>query len=133
MAWHERNEEPGRRAHETSVDRHAARRRSRREHDETGGGPLGLGWGLGAFAVGALIGAALWRPAYGYGYGYPAYGYGYPAYGYGYGYPAYSYGYPAYGYGYGSPYGYGGGYYRAYYGYAYQPSRRVRRAVYRYR
>ena len=69
-----------------------------------------MGWGLGAFAVGALIGAALWRPAYGYGYGYPAYGYGY-----------------------GSPYGYGGGYYRAYYGYAYQPSRRVRRAVYRYR
>ena len=58
-----------------------------------------MGWGLGAFAVGALIGAALWRPAYGYG----------------------------------SPYGYGGGYYRAYYGYAYQPSRRVRRAVYRYR
>ena len=48
-----------------------------------------MGWGLGAFAVGALIGAALWRPGYGYGYGYPAYGYGYPAYGYGYGYPAY--------------------------------------------
>src|SRR6266567_8724141 len=47
MAWHERNEEPGRRAHETSVDRHAARRRSRREHDETGGGPLGwLGVGF---------------------------------------------------------------------------------------
>src|SRR5437870_11022626 len=47
MAWHERNEEPGRRAHETSIDRHAARRRSRREHDETGGGPLGwLGVGL---------------------------------------------------------------------------------------
>jgi hypothetical protein len=77
----------------------------------------GWGWGIGAFAVGALLGAALWRPAYGYGYGYPAYGYGYAS--------------PAYGYGY--PYGYGG-YSRAYYGaYAYQPSRRVRRAVYRYR
>jgi hypothetical protein len=31
-----------------------------------------LGWGIGAFAIGALIGAALWRPAYAY---YPAYGY----------------------------------------------------------
>jgi hypothetical protein len=60
----------------------------------------GWGWGLGGLAAGLLIGAALARPAYGYGY--PAYGYGYPAYGYGYGYPAYSYGYayPAYGYGY---------------------------------
>ncbi len=47
-------------------------------------------------------------PAYGYG-GYPGYGYGYPAYGGGYpygGYPGYGYGYPAYGYG-GYP-GYGG-------------------------
>ena len=41
------------------------------------------GWGpaIGGFAVGALIGSALARPYYGYGY--PAY------YGYGYGYPAY--------------------------------------------
>ena len=37
----------------------------------------GWGWGLGGFAIGALIGAALTRPYYaGYGYGYPAYGYG---------------------------------------------------------
>jgi hypothetical protein len=47
---------------------------------------------------------------YGWGYGYPAYGYagyGYPAYGYaGYGYPAYGYAVP--GYGYGTPgFGYG--------------------------
>jgi len=55
----------------------------------------GWGWGFGAFAIGALIGAALWRPAYSYYY--PAYGYGYPAYGYG---------------GYYRPYY--GGYYRAY-------------------
>jgi hypothetical protein len=50
-------------------------------------------WGpaLGGLAVGAIIGSALARPAYGYyGYGYPAYSYGYaPAY-YGY---AYSPGY----------------------------------------
>src|ERR1700720_1301836 len=56
------------------------------------------GWGpaIGGFALGALIGRALARPYYGYGYGYPAY-YSY-GYGYGYGYPAYySYGYrPAY-------------------------------------
>src|SRR5260370_1586126 len=69
----------------------------------------GWGWGLGAFAIGALIGAALWRPAYSYRYPAYSYGYGYPAYGYGYGYPAYSYGYgyPSYGY---------GGYYRPHYG-----------------
>jgi hypothetical protein len=56
-------------------------------------------WGpaIGGFAVGAVIGSALARPYYGYGYGYPAsYGYGYPAY-YSYGYPRYySYGYPRY-------------------------------------
>ena len=72
-------------------------------------------WGCwaGAGIAAAVIGGALASRAYGYGYGYPAYGYGYGA--------------PAYGYGY-------GGYSRAYYGaYAYQPSRRVRRAVYRYR
>src|SRR5215470_4081293 len=34
--------------HETSVDRRSASRRSGREHDETGGGPLGLGLGMGA-------------------------------------------------------------------------------------
>jgi hypothetical protein len=46
-------------------------------------------------AAGAIIGSALARPYYGYGYGYPAYGYAaYPAYGYA-GYPAYSYGYAA--------------------------------------
>ena len=69
----------------------------------------GWGFGFGAFAIGALIGAALWRPAYSYYYPAYGYGYGYPTYGYGYGYPAYSYGYgyPAYGY---------GGYYRPYYG-----------------
>jgi hypothetical protein len=78
----------------------------------------GWGWGLGGLAIGALIGAALTRPYYAYGYGYPAYGYGYgyPAYSYGYSYPAYSYGYgyPAYRYGYRRFYGsrvYGG--YRA--------------------
>src|SRR6185437_13769150 len=48
------------------------------------------------------------RPAYGYSYGYPAYGYGnyggygsYGGYGYtypSYGYSSYGYGYPAYGY-----------------------------------
>jgi hypothetical protein len=55
-------------------------------------------WGpaLGGLAVGAIIGSALARPAYGY-YGY-------------YGYPAYSYGYaPAY-YGYASSPGYYGYY-----------------------
>src|SRR5260370_27192113 len=75
----------------------------------------GWGWGLGAFAIGALIGAALWRPAYSYRYPAYGYGYGYPAYGYGYGYPAYSYGYgyPSYGYGgYYPPYF--GGYYSAF-------------------
>ena len=47
------------------------------------------GWGpaLGGFAVGAIIGSALARPAYGY-YGY----YGYPAYSY-YGYAPSYYGY----------------------------------------
>jgi hypothetical protein len=75
------------------------------------------GWGgwwgpaIGGFAVGALIGSALARPYYGYGYGYPAYyGYGYPAY-YGYGHPAY-YGYPRYySYGFYAP----RPYYRRYY------------------
>jgi hypothetical protein len=91
----------------------------------------GWGWGLGGLALGLTIGAALSRPAYAYGYGYPAYSYGYGYPGYGYGYPAYSYasygyGYPAYGY------GYGGGYYRpayrsAYYG-GYRPA--YRPAVY---
>ena len=62
-------------------------------------------WALGGLALGAVVGSAIARPYYGYGYGYPAYSYGYPAYGYGY--PAYSYGYPAY-------YGYGD---RPYYGF----------------
>jgi hypothetical protein len=66
----------------------------------------GVGLGL---AAGAIIGSAIASNRYYYG--------GYPAYGYGYGYPAYSYGYyPAYSYGYAS-YGYA----PAYYGYAYYP------------
>lgn len=73
-------------------------------------------WGpaLGGFAVGAIIGSALARPAYGYGYGY---GYGYPAYGYGYAPAYYGYGYPAYGYGYYAPRYYYAPrpYYRSYY------------------
>ena len=97
----------------------------------------GWGWGLGGLALGLTVGAALSRPAYAYGYGYPAYSYGYGYPGYGYGYPGYSYasygyGYPAYSYasyGYGYPaygYGYGGGYYRrpAVYG-GYRVARRV--------
>jgi hypothetical protein len=94
-----------------------------------GWGHGGWGWGgvgLG-LAAGALVGAALTAPYYGYGYGY-----GYPAYGYGYGYPAYAYddydyGYPGYGYGYGyaAPavgYGYGGYWpHRHFGGYAYRP------------
>ena len=55
----------------------------------------GWGWGLGGLAAGALVGAALTAPYWGYGGGY---GYGYPSYGYGYGYPGYRYGYGGYGY-----------------------------------
>src|SRR5258708_37887896 len=44
----------------------------------------GWGWGLGAFALGALIGPALWRPAYGHRYS----GYGEPAHSFRHGYPA---------------------------------------------
>src|SRR5262249_58310620 len=109
-------------SHETNADRPAARGRSRREHDETGGSPLGMGLGprrlrhrradrRGAVATGLflLLSGLLWLwlrlPRYGYGYGYRAYGYGYPAYAYGYGYPSYGY----------------GGYYRPYYrAYAYR-------------
>lgn len=70
-------------------------------------------WGpaLGGFAIGAIIGGALARPYYGYGYGSYGYGYGYPAYGY---YAPTYYGYaPAY-YGYAPAYS---GYYapRPYY------------------
>jgi hypothetical protein len=108
----------------------------------------GWGWGLGGLAAGALVGAALTAPWWGYsstGYGYPAYGYGYgyPGYGSGYGYGGYGgygyaptygygsgYGYPAYGYGTGSGYGYGygTGYSSPGYGYAYHPV--VRRPLY---
>src|SRR5262245_10062 len=64
----------------------------------------GWGWGVGAFAIGALVGAALARPYYARSYYY------YPGY-YGYAYPAYGYAYPAYSYGYyGGPYGYYGDY-----------------------
>ena len=74
------------------------------------------GWGWRGAALGAAaVGTALAARSYygGYGYGYPAYGYGsgysYPSYGYstGYSYPSYGYGYstgysyPSYGYGYG--------------------------------
>jgi hypothetical protein len=67
----------------------------------------GRGWGLalGGFALGAVVGSAIARPYYEYGY--PAYSYGYPPYGYG------SYGYPAYSYGYARPY-YGYNYYRGF-------------------
>jgi hypothetical protein len=68
----------------------------------------GEGWGLGAFALGAFVGAALARPAYAY----------YPAYSYGYAYPAYSYGYGGY---------YGG--YRPYYRPALYGGYRVARRV----
>jgi len=41
------------------------------------------GWGFGAFALGAVVGAALARPYYARSYYYPAYyGYAYPAYPY---------------------------------------------------
>ena len=78
-------------------------------------------WGpaLGSLAVGAIIGSALARPAYGY-YGY-------------YGYPSYSYGYaPAY-YGYAPAY-YGHAYSPGYYGYyAPRPYYSCWRGRYRYR
>jgi hypothetical protein len=45
----------------------------------------GLGWGIGALAAGALIGAAIASP-YTYGGYYSGYGYPYSGYGYGYGY-----------------------------------------------
>ena len=80
----------------------------------------GYSWGRwyvpGAFVGGALFGAAIARPPYGYPpapYGYPPPAYGYPAPVYGYGYPYYG---PAYypGYGYRGYYG-GRGYgYRGY-------------------
>ncbi len=77
----------------------------------------GWGWGpaIGGFAVGALIGSALARPYYGYGYA-PYYSYGYPAY-YSYGYPSYySYGYPSYySYGFYAPRPYYRHYYRRHY------------------
>jgi len=70
----------------------------------------GLGWGIGALAAGALIGAAIASP-YTYGGYYSGYGYPYSGYGYG--------------YGYGYPYGYSSVYYPSYsYGY-YRPIRRV--------
>ena len=69
-----------------------------------GGGWGGAGIGL---AAGALIGAAIAAPAYGYGYA-PAYGYGYaPAYGYGYDDDSPAYAPAAYDYGYAPAYGYG--------------------------
>jgi hypothetical protein len=76
-------------------------------------------WGpaLGGLAVGAIVGSALARPYYGYGYGgYPYYGTYYapaPVY-YSYYAPAY-YGY----YGYSRPYGYGC-WRRGYYGHRYR-------------
>ena len=73
----------------------------------------GIGFGIGALAAGALIGAAIASPYYYGGYG----GYG----GYYGGYPSYSYGYP---YGYGG-YGYSTAYYPAYSYSYYRPYRRV--------
>ena len=66
-----------------------------------------IGCWVGAGIAAAVIGGVFASRAYGYGYGYPAYGLrrlrrlriprlqlcGYPAYSYGYGYPAYSYAY----------------------------------------
>jgi hypothetical protein len=74
-------------------------------------------WGWGGFGVGlaagAIFGAALSAPYYGYGYPAYSYGYGYPAYSYGYSYPAYSYGYaPAYSYSYYPRYRYRAAFYR---------------------
>lgn len=70
----------------------------------------GFGWGVGALAAGALIGAAIATSPYTYGGYYPYSGYGYP--------------YSGYGYGYGYPYGYSSAYYPSYsYGY-YRPIRR---------
>src|SRR6516164_8964812 len=61
----------------------------------------GWGWGWGGVSVGEAAGALIGVPVSSYACGYP------PAYGYGFGYPAYCYGYgtgysyPSYGYGYG--------------------------------
>jgi hypothetical protein len=89
-----------------------------------------IGCWVGAGIAAAVIGGVFASQAYGYGYGYPAYGY--RGYG-GYGYPAYSYGYgyPAYGYGYGYPaysYAYSPVVYRPYYA----PRRYYARRYYRY-
>ncbi len=73
----------------------------------------GLGWGIGGFAAGAIIGSAIASGApYGYYGGGPYYG--------GYGYPG-----PGYGYGY--------GYAPAYYGYGYRPYYAPRPRYYGYR
>jgi hypothetical protein len=90
-------------------------------------------WGWGGsgvgLAAGAIFGAALSAPYYGYGYPAYSYGYGYPAYSYGYSYPGYGYGYPAYSYGYSYPaYSYG---YAPAYSYSYYPRYRYRAAFYR--
>jgi hypothetical protein len=85
----------------------------------------GFGFGIGALAAGALIGAAISSPYY-YG-AYPYYA-GYPYYGYGYGYPyGYTYTttyYPAYSYSYYRPY-------RRHYYAAYRPSWRHSYGMYR--
>ena len=72
----------------------------------------GWGWGWGGVSVGEAAGALIGVPVSSYACGYP------PAYGYGFGYPAYCYGY---GTGYSYP-AYGG------YRYAYRPY--VRRHLY---
>jgi hypothetical protein len=61
-----------------------------------GWGGAGLGLGLGV-ATGALVGAALARPYYGYGYGYPYGGYGGDYGGYGGDYAGYGGDYAGYG------------------------------------
>ena len=96
--------------------------------EETSAVPVrfgGWGWGVGALAAGALIGAAIASPYYYGGYDPSYYGYGYPYYGYSAGYyPTYSYGYtttyyPAYSYGYYRPYGRHYGWHRSYWRHSY--------------
>jgi hypothetical protein len=81
----------------------------------------GIGFGIGALAAGALIGAAVTSPYYYGGYS-PYYG----------GYSPYYAGYPAYygGYSYGYPYGYSSAYYPSYSYSYYRP--RYRHYAYRH-
>jgi hypothetical protein len=91
LKWRRTNETKNKEeSDETSVDRGAVSRRSRREHDETSGGPLGLG--LGPRRIRHRRADRCGAVAASYAYYYPAYRYyHYPAYRYGYGYPVYIY------------------------------------------